>query len=129
VQKKKPMLIHGAPLRDVKVGAWIKAIEIIGPISFCDHNSHQPVTHSPDTISFNTCPITNKHMPFSSNTMHQLHHKPFSVPSLNVVSKNIIITTLLKYKDSCLWQTGKLATAALHKVTTKSTSVEKHAGT
>lgn len=76
------MLIHGAPLRDVKVGAWMSAIEIIGLVSFCDHNSHQLVTHSLDTISFNTRLITNKHMPFSSNTMHQLHHKPFSAPSL-----------------------------------------------
>jgi len=76
------MLIHGAPLRDVKVGAWMSAIEIIGLVSFCDHNSHQLVKQSLDTISFNTRLITNKHMPFSSNTMHQLHHKPFSAPSL-----------------------------------------------
>jgi CRISPR/Cas system endoribonuclease Cas6 (RAMP superfamily) len=61
--------------------------------------------------------------------MHQLHHKPFSAPPLNVVSKNVIITTLLKYTDSCLWQTGKLATAALREVMTKSTSAEKYAGT
>jgi hypothetical protein len=125
---KNSMLIHGAPLRDVKVGAWMSAIETIGYISFCDHNSNQLVTHSLDTISFNICLITNEYMPFSSNTMHPLHHKPFSAPSLNMMSKNII-TTLLKYTDPCLFQTGILAAAALPEVTIKSTSVEKHAGT
>jgi hypothetical protein len=122
------MLIHGAPLHNVKVGVWMSAIEIIGPTSFCVRNSHQLVTHSLDTISFNTCLIKFEHTPFSSNTRHQLHHKPFSAPSLNVVSKNVIITTLLKHTYSCLWQTGKLATAALQEVTIKSTSIENHAG-
>lgn len=91
---KNPMLIHVAPLHDVKVHVCMTAIEINRPISFCDHNSHQLVTHSLDTIPFNTCLITNEHMPYSNNTMQKLHHKPFTAPSLNMESKNIIVGTI-----------------------------------
>jgi hypothetical protein len=61
---QNPMPIHGVPLCDINVGVWMSATEIIVPISYWDHNSHQLVTDSSDTISFIACLNTKTHMPF-----------------------------------------------------------------
>jgi hypothetical protein len=76
---KNPMLTHGVPLCDVKAGVWMIAIEIIVSISFCDHNSHQLVTHGLDTISCNTGLITKEHISFQQHNA-SAPSKPFPAP-------------------------------------------------
>lgn len=89
------MLIHGVPLHDSKVGVWMNATEIIGPISFWDHNSHQLATHSLDTISFNTCLITNEHTPFPAR------HRVEVLEGNTTISRNQ--TALVLSSPPTLW--------------------------